>query len=646
MPALNWNSPRARYWCVLCIVAAVAACYATGLRGPLLLDDVRPFIQVSKWGFPPSWAEIARSQLASRPFLALTLAANHALSGSDLLSFHLTNVAIHILAVLFLFGLLNRTLDRPAFECMAQRHKLPLAFFLALTWAVHPLQTQAVTYLIQRGESLAGLFLLAALYFAARGWQSRRPRSRIWLQVLSMACFILGGLTKETIAVLPVLLLLYFWIFFQPSLAEFLKRSRIIVGVILTAVLVSGAVLAGRLGDFYHFALPFGPLEYLANQGRVILHYLSLALWPQNLCFDYLWPVEAFSRVAPQAVVVGGLLLTTCWLVYKRSPLGFFAGFFFLTLALTSSLLPLRDICVEHRMYLPLAGFLSLAGLGLYQGLARLKRVPGLSGHGRIMALAMDRTAVVLAILLVCGLGVRTALRNLDYAAGELTMWQDVLEKQPGNPRAQATVGRLLAARGKPVEAIGHLRLAFQSRGLLTIKDLTSAGDLLAGLLFNTGQAAEALAVYQECLALEPDNLYCLLGYAQGLLNTGQYGESLRILDTALRISPNLAHALYYRSLAQAGLGRLEEAATDMRASLAGAPLTSEFDAPQRPNRGESLFHLGRFLAATGQAQEGTQALQSALQGGPPEALRKKILELMQAMGAKAVPSPSKVDGE
>jgi tetratricopeptide (TPR) repeat protein len=660
------------------ITLAVLGCYAPGLSAPLLFDDPVPFLEAGRWGFPPSLADLAGSPLASRPLVALTLSATHALFGPALPIHHLVNVLIHLAATLLFHGLLNRTLALPVFGAFSPGRKGWLALLAALAWGLHPLNTQAVTYLIQRGECLMGMFLFGGLYAAVRSWTS--TSSRTW-QALFLACLALGAMSKESIAALPPLLVLHHWTFMEPGLAAFWRRNRILTLGTLALGLGGAALLSRHLASFYHHVLPFGLLEYAANQGKVILHYLSLAFWPGPLCFDYMLPAEEIIRVAPQAGAVLLLLAGAVWLIVRRSPLGFFAGFFFLTLAPTSSFLPIRDLCVEHRMYLPLAGligFLALAvnalvtriagsGAGADQkeeergGPVSVENAGGACGDAPAAAQpakepaqqpspqraaqlpAMSRlfkcppglaAALALAILIITALGARTVLRNLDYAAGEQHMWRDVLAKSPDNPRAHWIVGRHLAFHGQPGEAIAHLSRAFSSSGLLTTKDLAQAGDLLAGLLFNTGRQAEALAVYQRSIELDPEYVFSRLGYGQALLSLGRTGEAAALFRSALAQRPNLAHGLFYLAQAEAALGRLDEAARDMHASLSGVPLDSGLSAPRMPDRAETFFHLGRFLAASGRRAEALAALAQGLGESPSPALRKQITDLAAALSA------------
>lgn len=660
---------------VAALTLAVLGCYAPGLSAPLLLDDPVPFLEAGRWGFPPSLDDLARSPLASRPLVALSLSATHALFGPALAVHHLGNVLIHLAATLLFHGLLNRTLALPAFGALSPGRKGWLALLAALAWGLHPLNTQAVTYLIQRGECLMGMFLFGGLYAAVRSWTS--ASSRTW-QGLSLACLALGAMSKESIAALPPLILLHHWTFQAPGLAAFWRRNRVLTLGTLALVLGGAALLSRHLASFYQHALPFGPLEYAANQGKVILHYLSLAFWPGPLCFDYMWPAGEIARVAPQAGAVVLLLAGTVWLIFRRSPLGFFAGFFFLTLAPTSSFLPIRDLCVEHRMYLPLAGLIGFVALAVNALMTRLVGNGGGTGQeegrggpvsvekggnargdeqpamrpaqqsaaqGMAQQPSMPRffkessvlaAALALTLLVIAALGARTVLRNLDYAAGEQHMWRDVLAKSPDNPRAHWIVGRHLAFHGQPAEAIGHLSRAFTSSELLTTKDLAQAGDLLAGLLFNTGRQAEALAVYQRSMELDPEYVFCRLGYGQALLGLGRAGEAAALFRSALGQRPNLAHGLFYLAQAEAALGRLGEAIRDMRASLSGAPLESGLSAPRMPDRAETFFHLGRFLAAAGRRAEALAALAQGLGESPSAALRKQITELAAALSTSA----------
>lgn len=619
MPALLENR---RVWTLggaALLALGVLAAYSNSFNAPLLFDDIRPYLSISRLPFPPSLGDIAATPLANRPLVAFTLVMNKALCGSGVFCLHAFNLLVHLAASLFLFGLLNRTLALPALGFREPWQARALALLAALAWALHPVQTESVTYVIQRCESLMGLFFLAALYCAVRGWQGR---SRTGFHLAALACMALGAGAKESMVVMPLVLALYHWVFVQPGLAPFWRNSRILcLGSALFAV--AGALaLARMIPQFQQIALPFSALEYALNQARSVMGYLLLTVWPRALSLDHFRAVEPLSVLVPHLAAVACLLGVTVWLVARRHPAGFFAALFFLTLAPTSSLFPLRDIFVEHRLYLPLAGAIPGLLLLVRAGAARL-----LEARPDLRASRAARWGVLaLCVAALVGLSLRTYARNADYAAGEAHMWREALRLNPDNPRARLMVGKAAAAQGKAQEAVGHLAVAFGAYNRLTRNDLLQAGSLLGGLLFNLGRPQEAFAVYEQSLALAPGDLYALLGYGQALLHAGQPDRAMQPLQDALARSPGLALAHFYLAQALHAAGRLPEAVASMGQALTGAPLLSEFDPPRMPPRAEALFHLGLYRIQIGDRAGGLKSLQEAARENPSGDLRTRIL--------------------
>jgi tetratricopeptide (TPR) repeat protein len=356
--------------------------------------------------------------VSGRPLVNLTFALNYQISGIEVRSYHFVNVAIHIAAALVLFGLIRRALLLPGIPPRWSGASLEIAGVTALLWAVHPLQTESVTYLSQRAESLMGLFYLLTLYAFVRGVQASDRR---WQAVSVVAC-LAGMASKEVMVSAPLLVLLFDRTFVAGSFGAALRqRAGYYVALAATWLLLAlemahvgsrgGAVGTGLKIDSWHYAL---------TQCHAIALYLGLSLWPHPLTFDYGTDTAAsLGAVAPEAALVLVLLAATAWFIYRRSALGFIGAWFFAILAPSSSIVPLaKQTIAEHRMYLPLAAVMLLVVLALH----------ALTGRARWAALL---AAPLLAL---------TLLRNVDYVNG-LTIWQQSAARYPDNPRAHINLG-------------------------------------------------------------------------------------------------------------------------------------------------------------------------------------------------------------
>ncbi len=417
---------------LLILLVGIAA-YANSFQGAMVLDDESSIVLNPRihhlW---PVWHVLTDT---TRPLVQLSIALNYALGGLNVFGYHVVNLTIHLCAALVLYGLVRRT-----------AHSTGLALSAALLWVVHPLQTQSVTYIAQRAESLTGLWYLLTLYALARGWYA----------VSVLACFA-GMATKPVMATAPLMAWLYDRVFLAGSwrTAWRVRRGYYLGLAGSLAVLVFLLITASRE---YSWAAGFSLQErslsdYALTQPGVILQYLRLAVWPHPLVLDYAWPVAAtwVDVLPPLAVLaVMGWLVWRAWRMHPA--IGFLGVAAALLLAPTSSVIPITDLAQEHRMYLPLVPLLLLAVLA------------GARGLQLIWPTHLRRQRVVAGLLvsaLVLTFGVMTQHRNQDYRS-ELAIWQDTVRKRPMNPRAHNNLGVALAQQGSLDEAFAHFSEALR----------------------------------------------------------------------------------------------------------------------------------------------------------------------------------------
>ncbi|HEX3729037.1 MAG TPA: tetratricopeptide repeat protein, partial [Opitutaceae bacterium] len=568
----DWR--RVRRWGPLLLLGAGLAAYAGSFSGPFVFDD-RPAIEenatILHFGSaltPPAGA----LPVSGRPVLNLSFALNYAIGGLNVGSYHALNLLIHLLAGLALFGLVRRTLAGSEEEAGL------VALGAALLWLLHPLQTEAVTYVSQRAESLMGLLYLLTLYAWARG---AREEKAGWLAIAVTACA-LGMLTKEVMASAPVLALLYDRAFVAGSFAAAWRRRRgpylALAGTWL--LLAVSVVLGGpNRGGTSGLAFQHSWSTYWLTQPGAIVHYLRLAVFPHPLVLYY-EPVWATARQAlPCALVVLALAAAAAWALWRRPAAGFLGAWFFAGLAPTS-LVP-NDIqtVAEHRMYLPLAALAVSAAAAIF---AVAGRRPGLVACG--------------ALALVLGLG--TARRNATYGS-KVTLWSDTVAKRPGNSYAHNNLGEALNEQGEFTAALDQYREAERLRpGAGSIYAIINRGMTLETL----GRMPEAIAAYQEGLRCEPGwaGLHARLGDACN--KTGRLAEAETEYRAALRLRPGDAQAEY-------GLGTLRLRAGD----AAEAAVCFQAAVQAKPDHAEAWNDLGTALAAGGHYPEAIAAFQQAI---------------------------------
>jgi tetratricopeptide (TPR) repeat protein len=512
----------------------------------------------------------------SRPLIGLSLAVNYSISGLDVWSYHALNLVIHILAALALFGIVRRTLASGALREEYEQSSYALALVVALVWTVHPLQTQSVTYIIQRCESLMGLFYLTTLYCAIRSFDSGRRRA--WYAAAIFACAA-GMLSKQVMMTAPLIVLLHDSLFLSGSFKESLRRRwPLYAGLAACWGVLAATTVASPVNETAGFAVKeITPLGYFLSELSVIVHYLRQSLWPDALCLDYSWPMaNSASQVIPYATILLALGGATLLALARRKPAGFLGAWFFLILSLTSSFMPFSDLVFEHRMYLPLAAVVALVVLGGYwlgaRALSRM-RAPQQSQLGRSLA-------IVLITALLASLTFLTLRRNVDYQSA-IAMWSDVVRKQPANARGHNNLGMLLTERGRLEEATRHFSEACRHNPLFA-----DAHNNLGLALTTLGNLEEGKAHLVESLRLRPNYADAHYNLGRNLAAQGQLDESVYHFSRALEIEAGFGEAYFHMGLSQERQGKISEAVKNFKLA-----------AGLRPNWPEALGHLARVLA-------------------------------------------------
>jgi tetratricopeptide (TPR) repeat protein len=501
------------------IVAAVIASYCNTIGAPFVLDDLPSIAgnpSIHQWG--TALAAPAQSSTDGRPILNLSFALNYKMSGYAVWSYHVLNLLCHTACALVLYGIVRRTLVKS----MGAGAVL-IAGSIALLWAIHPLNTEAVTYTVQRAESLMGLFMLLTVYGFIRftSGDSRRP----WIfGVLSVVSCFLGMATKEVMVVAPVIV----WIYDRTFVAGRFKsalgvRWRYYLGLAATWILL-GILVAGThgRGGTAGFGNGVSSWSYCMTQARAIAHYLRLCVYPSPLVFYYgEGLVTDPLSVAPQAVLVLVLLLATGVALLRSPALGFLGATFFLVLAPSSSFIPVvTETAAEHRMYLALIPVVVIGVLAIY-------RLFGPCGLMMVPALAL------------C-LGVATFARNQDYGSA-LRLWSVTVRDDPRNPWAHNNLGcELDAIPGRNGDAMAEFETAIQLRPEHAEAHYNLANDLR----LIPGRRSEAIAHYEAALNFDPsfprahNNLATLL-----MGDPGRFGDAIHHYREAIRLNPGYTEA-------------------------------------------------------------------------------------------------------
>ena len=607
---------RQRPWgtvaAVAILVAAGAAAYSNSFGGPFIFDDLRLIPENPDLrGDVSPWQLVFSPNFQTRPVLGLTVGLNYALGGLDVRGYHVVNLIIHLLAAVVLFGVVRRTLRLVAPRLSLDSNaSTGLALAIALVWMLHPLQTQSVTYIIQRCEALMGLFYLLTFYAVIRGAASRRPWAWYGVAILSS---LLGMGTKQVMFTAPLAILFYDRAFLAGSFREALRRRwglyAALVGTWaaivpyffttqvtqkwLAAVATSPAAGAGQ-------ASMATPWLYLATQFGVVAHYLQLAVWPDALCLDYDWPpATTASAILPPALLVLGLLALTVWALVRRPAAGFVGVAFFITLAPTSSVAPLEDIAFEHRMYLPLAALAVAAVMAAYIGWTRLA--------ARQSPRVRWAAALIVLGLVAGALGARTYVRNEDYRTGA-SIWGDTVRKSPANCRAHLNYGVALAAEsGPPGRPDASDAVVEQYQEALRLNPEHAVAHYnMAIALGERGRTDEAIFHCREAIRIRPDYAEAHNGLAIALLDRDHADEAARHCSEAIRIKPDYAEPHYNLGRALERKGRPDEAMAEYLEALR-----------INPNYADAHNNLAIILGMRGRTDEAIRHYEEALRVNP-----------------------------
>jgi tetratricopeptide (TPR) repeat protein len=612
-------SRRAILICAAALALATLAAYHNTFAVPLLFDDFPSITDnPSILRLRSIWDVLNPTgsygfTFSGRPVLNLSLAFCYAVSGTNVWSYHALNLLIHMGAALTLFGIVRRTLrlhSRPAPAAAGrvartpprdpesaasglsagalaaadgaalQSNATPVAFTIALLWALHPLQTESVTYIVQRAESLMGLFFLLTFYGFIRAVESPRPRG--W-QIFTVAACLLGVATKEVAAAAPVLVLLYDRTFVAGTFREAWRRRRwlhLALAATWLPLLCLVATTGWNRGGTAGFGVAVPPWAYWLTQFKAVACYVKQSFWPHPLVFEYGLFRAGLADASPYALVVVPLAVATLVALWRRPVIGFLGAWFFVILAPTSLVPSTVQMIVEHRMYLPLAAVVTLT-VGAFAAQAGRRSLP-----------------VFLALAVAAG--VLTEHRNRTYRS-DLSLWGDTVAHSPGSATAQSGLGTALYLRGRPQEALAHYEISLH----LDPSSLTIHYNLGLALL-RLDRRQEAAAQFAEGYRLHP-RFYAAqfqLGLTQLLMDQPQAAAAQ--FEQVVRIKPTLAEAHYEWGVALAKLGRPADAIPHYRDALR-----------LRPDYGDAECDLGVALYQLNRVPEAEACFQRALQAQP-----------------------------
>ena len=591
--------------------------------------------------FPPA---VRDGSIVTRYMGFLSFALNYSFFGNDKYAYHAVNLCIHLINSIMVYFLVVLTFRSPFF-CSAPPHssdeqsRCLAGLFAALLFVSHPIQTQAVTYIVQRLASLATMFCLFSLVMYIKFRLSGSVRVKAMLYALALISAVAAMITKEISFTLPVVVALYEFMFFKGTLR---KRTAMLAPLLFTMSIIPTILLTIK-GSFSAIRItPVDPLsryDYLITQFRVLITYLRLLIFPVDQNLDYDYPV--YHSVSDPNVYLSLIFLLSLFaaaifflhrsrLQNPKSPylrlIAFGILWFFITLTVESSIIPIEDVIFEHRLYLPSIGLICsfiASSLVMHQWLVH--KIPSAA-----------RLVVPVLVLIVLILAGATYARN-NVWRDTISLWEDVALKSPRKARVHSNLGvaysehlpprnadaireyqtaislkpdaiephinlgneyRLLgkyddatrellyALERKPYHSLGHnnLGVVYVAKGQYD-KAIISFNNAIKldpdsadphnnlGLVFErTGRIEEAVNEYRIAVKLNPAIINCLSNVGSSMIKGGKLNDAIRRYNIVLKLKSDMAPAHYNLALAYEKKGLYAHAIAEYKKAVGLEP--------------------------------------------------------------------------
>ena len=546
----------------LALIAGIAfLAYSNTFKAPFYLDDWPNIVEnesiqinVLTWDRLEQMAEITYKE-SIRIFSYFTLALNYYLGGLNVFGYHLINVMIHIATGVLLFWLLMLTFNLPNLKEKYGSFSFEIALFASLVFISHPIQTQSVTYIVQRMSIMAGMFYLLSLVLYVKGRLTSSHGHRIFYFGGTGLSYLLGIFSKENVAILPLFIVLYEFYFLQDFKLSPKGRKAlfILVGAIFLLVL-AGLILWGErylnvIEEGYKIR-DFTLKERVLTQFRVVLYYVTLFVYPHpsRLILDYDFPISKTILDPPTTfisiLIVAGLIGYGIWTAKKRPILSFCILWYFGNLVIESSIFPL-EMVYEHRLYIPSIGPIILFSLFLSELFTRLR----MKFADNQILINRLRTFSMVSIIILLSLG--TYERN-SFWRDEIKLLEDGVKKSPDKFRPHYNLGVAYQRHDRYQEAIETYKRAI----------------LLAG-------RPKRIKTASPYLKSVDADFYNNLGVLYRRL--GRYPEAIESYCEAIRMKPGYADFYNNLGLAYYAAGKLQEAEKAFRQAIVLKPDKDEF---------------------------------------------------------------------
>ncbi len=529
----------------------------------------------------------------------LSFSLNYKVHGLNVFGYHVVNFAIHIINGLMVYFIVLLTQKTPFFNIPGAHHnknaRTVAALAISLIFVAHPIQTQAVTYIAQRFTSLATMFYLLSIYLYINFRLSPQGRARLSFYIIAIVAGVLSMLTKEISFTLPIVIAIYELLFFSATVRQrliFLCPFLLLMPIIPVQLLHSKgpAATLQNLGATLQLANEKGisSTVYLFTQFRVLVTYIRLMFYPAGQNIDYDYPIFRSFFDYPvfiSFIFLFSILCIALYLLYKsflknrysipRRVFAFGILWFFITISVESSIIPIDDVIFEHRMYLPSIGLIIsvIALLLLVQEKLFLEK-----SKARWIAIMLFASTMILLIG-------TTYFRNAVWH-DEISLWQDSAQKSPLKSRPHSNLGAAYLVAGQYDKAEIELKKATSIS-----PNLYEAHNNLGMIYMNQHKFDDAIAEYLFVLKQNPYYRFTHNNLGAVYLELGELDKAEQYVTNALRLNPNFAEAHFNLGSIFEQKGRIDDATKEYRVAAELNPLLIN----RLNNTGARLFKAGKI---------------------------------------------------
>lgn len=589
---------------VLLIIAIGLLAYSNTFHVPFTFDDVPNIIENPRIrnvaNIPSMFTEFKGPPISARPLTSATFALNYYLGGLHTTGYHIFNLTLHAINGILLYYLILLTARLMRFE---DDGKIRLvAFFSSLIFIAHPIQTESVTYIVSRSVLLSTMFFFLGILLFVKAVTSEK-REILYTAALFLTS-LLGMASREEFFIFPFMLILYDFFFVSKSkLRDVLSHYRSYIPVFLTLSYLLYIVLSYDYKEHAGFEVKtVTPIEYLLTQFNVHWTYIRLLILPINQNLDYDYPIaEAlfeFPTIISFVGYIGLWIFGICVMIKRKPVISFCVLWFLIVLVPSSSVIPIRDVIFEHRLYTPLASasiLMTICILFIKDGLRvnwrKFESIP-----------IWGLTIVVLILTGAC------YARN-QFWENEVILWEDVVMKSPSKARGHNNLGVYYYIQA--VESDGNAHLIEKSINHLEIAleidpHYKDAHNNLGDAYLKSGLADKAIEQYRIALRIKPNDpvIYYNLGCAYQV--NGVIDKAIEQYQTAIRINSTYTDAHINLGTAFKSQGLIDKAISQYQIAI-------KLD----PTRYEGFYNLGNAFREKGLIDKSIQMYLSSLKLNP-----------------------------